>query len=92
MYRLLIVLGSILLASLTSCALPARAPGATADASRVIYIVRRDFHTGIAIAAEQWPQRSWPLLTAFPTARYLEFGRGDAACCQAADLPEPSRN
>jgi hypothetical protein len=81
MYPLLVVLGSLLLASLTGCALPAAAP--LTDAPHVIYVVRRELHTGVAIAAEAWPDRDWSLLAEFADARYLEFGRGDAAYYQA---------
>lgn len=53
------------------------------DALHSIYVVRRELHTGIAIAAADWPEQSWSLLADFPGARYLEFGWGDAAYYQA---------
>ena len=59
------------------------APLRTAERSQVVYVVRRGWHTGVAIAAADWPRRDWPLLSSFADARYLEFGWGDAAFYQA---------
>src|SRR4030095_8714249 len=56
---------------------------ADSERSQVVYVVRRGWHTGIALAAADWPQRDWPLLASFADARYLEFGWGDAAFYQA---------
>jgi uncharacterized protein (TIGR02117 family) len=56
---------------------------ADSERSEVIYVVRRGWHTGIALSAADWPQRQSPLLAAFADARYLEFGWGDAAFYQA---------
>jgi uncharacterized protein (TIGR02117 family) len=50
-----------------------------------IFVVRRGFHTGIALRAEDWPDRGGKLLQDFPGARYLEFGWGDAAYYQAQE-------
>ena len=48
-----------------------------------IYIVRRAWHTGIAIAAADWPNREWSVLADFPNSDYLEFGWGEARFYQA---------
>jgi uncharacterized protein (TIGR02117 family) len=56
---------------------------ADSERSQVVYVVRRGWHSGIALATAQWPQRDWPLLTTFHDARYLEFGWGDADFYQA---------
>ncbi len=58
-----------------------------AERSRVVYVVRRAHHSGIAVATADWPNRDWAVLASFPQARYLEFGWGDAAYYQA---PDPS--
>ncbi len=58
-----------------------------AQRSRVVYVVRRAGHSGIAVATADWPNRDWQVLANFPQARYLEFGWGDAAYYQA---PDPS--
>lgn len=50
---------------------------------RSIYIMRRGWHTGIAIATSDWPNRNWSLLSDFPEADYLEFGWGDERYYQA---------
>ena len=50
---------------------------------RSIYIVKRGGHTGVAIAAADWPNRSWTLLADFPNSDYLEFGWGDERFYQA---------
>lgn len=52
---------------------------------RSIYVIRRNMHTGIALRADEWPDRNWALLADFPDARYLEFGWGDAAYYQARE-------
>jgi hypothetical protein len=56
---------------------------ADSERSQVVYVVRRGWHSGVAVAAADWPQRDWPLLSTFADARYLEFGWGDAAFYQA---------
>jgi len=48
-----------------------------------IHIVRRGWHTGVAVAVADWPNRQWPLLMEFPDADYLEFGWGDERFYQA---------
>jgi uncharacterized protein (TIGR02117 family) len=50
---------------------------------RSIYIVERGWHTGIAIAAADWPNRDWSLLAQFSDSDYLEFGWGDERFYQA---------
>lgn len=56
---------------------------ADSERSQVVYVVRRGWHSGVVVAAADWPQRGWPLLSSFADARYLEFGWGDAAFYQA---------
>lgn len=56
---------------------------ADSDRDQVVYVVRRGWHSGVVIAAADWPQQDQPLLSFFPDARYLEFGWGDAAFYQA---------
>jgi uncharacterized protein (TIGR02117 family) len=72
------------------CALPGCATGGDCldDATppelvRTIYIVKRGGHTGVAIAAADWPNRNWSLLADFPNSDYLEFGWGDERFYQA---------
>lgn len=56
---------------------------ADSERSQVVYVVRRGWHSGVALATADWPQRDWPLLTTFHDAPYLEFGWGDADFYQA---------
>ena len=56
---------------------------ADSERSQVVYVVRRGWHSGVALAPADWPLRDWPLLTTFHDARYLEFGWGDADFYQA---------
>lgn len=57
--------------------------GAQAESLRTIYVVRRGWHTGIAIARQDWPNPQWALLEEFPDSPYLEFGWGDERFYQA---------
>jgi uncharacterized protein (TIGR02117 family) len=74
-------------AILCGCSSSTERASSDAERSRVVYVVRRAHHSGIAIATADWPNRDWSVLTSFPQARYLEFGWGDAAYYQA---PDPS--
>jgi uncharacterized protein (TIGR02117 family) len=72
------------------CALPGCATDGTClddstppELVRSIYIVERGWHTGIAIASADWPDRNWSLLADFPHSEYLEFGWGDELFYQA---------
>lgn len=56
------------------------------ESLRSIFVVRRGWHTGIALPTRDWPNRDWTLLDEFPEADYLEFGWGDRRFYQA----EPS--
>jgi hypothetical protein len=47
------------------------------ESLRSIFVVRRGWHTGVAVATSDWPNRNWSLLGEFPEADYLEFGWGD---------------
>jgi uncharacterized protein (TIGR02117 family) len=53
------------------------------ERSQVVYVVRRGWHTGIAVGTADWPQSDWPVLSSFANARYIEFGWGDATFYQA---------
>lgn len=73
------------------CVLPGCATGgACLDATtpqesiRSVYIVNRAWHTGVAIAAADWPNRGWSVLADFPDSNYLEFGWGEERFYQAA--------
>jgi len=72
-------------AVLCGCSSSAERLPADTERSRVVYVVRRGHHTGLALAVADWPDREWPVLAKFPQARYLEFGWGDAAYYQAPD-------
>lgn len=81
------LLAVFLLLGLCACSSASRCYS-DADAASVthsIYVVRRGFHTGIALRADDWPDRTGKLLQDFPYARYLEFGWGDAAYYQAQE-------
>jgi len=58
-------------------------PATPEETLRSIYVVRRAWHTGIALAAADWPDRNWSVLRDFPDSTYLEFGWGDARYYQA---------
>ena len=72
---------------LCGCSSSTERASSDAERSRVVYVVRRGHHTGVAMAVADLPNRDWPVLKSFPQARYLEFGWGDAAYYQA---PDPS--
>jgi uncharacterized protein (TIGR02117 family) len=74
-------------AILCGCSSSDERTSSAAERSRVVYVVRRAHHSGIAVATADWPNRNWSVLASFPQARYLEFGWGDAAYYQA---PDPS--
>jgi hypothetical protein len=63
--------------SAASPRLAERQPASSADASAVIYVVKRAWHVdiGFATADLQWPLAA--LRADFPAARYLLFGFGD---------------
>lgn len=58
-------------------------PATSAQSLHSIYVVKRAWHTGVAVAAADWPNRQWPVLADFPDSTYLEFGWGDARFYQA---------
>jgi uncharacterized protein (TIGR02117 family) len=60
-------------------------PNVSPESLRSVYVVKRAWHTGVAVATADWPDRDWPVLADFPEARYLEFGWGDARFYQAQD-------
>jgi len=73
------------------CALPGCATGGSCldettarESIRSIYIVKRAWHTGVAVAAADWPNRSWSVLADFSESDYLEFGWGEERFYQAA--------
>jgi len=78
---------AILLACAVLCGCSSSAERVPSDTerSRVVYVVRRGHHTGLALAVADWPNRNWQVLASFPQARYLEFGWGDADYYQTPD-------
>jgi uncharacterized protein (TIGR02117 family) len=58
-------------------------PGTPPESLHSVYVIKRAWHTGIAVAAADWPNRDWSVLRDFPDADYLEFGWGDARFYQA---------
>lgn len=74
-------------ALLSGCSSSHERTSGDGERSRIVYVVRRAQHSGIAVATADWPDRDWPVLASFPQARYLEFGWGDAAYYQT---PDPS--
>ena len=86
--QLLLLFAAMLLAAMFSgCAsndacYEATAPG---ESLRSVYVVKRAWHTGVAVAAADWPDRDWSVLADFPDSRYLEFGWGDARFYQAEE-------
>lgn len=75
---------SIILCAALACTLSACAStqtcyqnGTPTSELRTIYIVHRGWHTGVAIAAADWPNQRWSLLREFPSVEHLEFGWGD---------------
>jgi uncharacterized protein (TIGR02117 family) len=81
--RLLLVM--LLVSFVAGCASngPCYSDAAGADGLHSIYVVRRGWHTGIAISTSHWPDSEWALLDDFPGADYLEFGWGDERFYQA---------
>jgi uncharacterized protein (TIGR02117 family) len=79
----------ILIACVTLAACSGARTAADSERSHVVYVVRRGWHSGVALAAADWPQRDSPLLSIFAEAQYLEFGWGDADFYQA-DKPTAS--
>ena len=60
-------------------------PTTSPESLRSVYVIKRAWHTGIAIAATDWPNQDWSVLRDFPDSRYLEFGWGDARFYQAEE-------
>jgi hypothetical protein len=84
--QLMSVISAIfLLVSMPGCATnqSCHETDARAEEMRSVYVVRRAQHTGIAIAAADWPNRNWSLLADFAGSDYLEFGWGEARYYQA---------
>jgi uncharacterized protein (TIGR02117 family) len=72
--------GVVLLSALAAsgCA-SVRSPvfDAPPESLRSIYVVRRGWHTGVALPTADWPNQDWSVLAQFAEADYLEFGWGD---------------
>ena len=69
-----------LLVALSACRLaPSRrqSAGADADATDVVYVVRRSWHIDVGFPAEELQPPLAALRGGFPSAAYLEFGFGD---------------
>jgi uncharacterized protein (TIGR02117 family) len=86
--RRLLLCATVLLASVLagcasrdSCYEPTTSP----ESLRSVYVIKRAWHTGIAVAAKDWPNRDWSVLRDFPDSDYLEFGWGDARFYQAEE-------
>jgi uncharacterized protein (TIGR02117 family) len=60
------------------CHLPRQATAPSADSTSAIYLVRHGWHAGVAVRRTDLPDDRWPVLDAFPDARYLEVGWGEA--------------
>jgi hypothetical protein len=79
--QLMSVIATVLLAgALSGCASneSCHQPATPGESLRSVYVVKRAWHTGVAVAAADWPDRHWSVLVDFPHSRYLEFGWGDA--------------
>lgn len=86
--RLLSLCATVLLASaLAGCASSDSCyePTTPRESLRSVYVIKRAWHTGIAVAAADWPNRDWSVLRDFPDSDYLEFGWGDARFYQAEE-------
>ncbi len=59
------------------CHLPRRAVRATPDSTSAVYLVRHGWHAGVAVRRADVPGARWPVLNAFPDAKYLEVGWGE---------------
>lgn len=73
----LLLVGWILLLAV-HCHLPRRAVAPTADSTSAVYLVRHGWHAGVAVRRSDVPEGRWPILEAFPQAKYLEVGWGEA--------------
>lgn len=62
----------------TRCHLPRQATTPSADSTSAIYVVQHGWHAGVAVRRAHVPTETWPGLDAFPDARYLEVGWGEA--------------
>jgi hypothetical protein len=85
---LLSLCATVLLASmLASCASNEACyePTTPRESLRSVYVIKRAWHTGVAVAAADWPNRDWSVLRDFPDSDYLEFGWGDARFYQAEE-------
>lgn len=62
------------------CHLPRQtvSPGEEPDSTSAIYVVQHGWHAGIGIRRTHVPDSRWPVLEAYPDARYLEVGWGEA--------------
>jgi uncharacterized protein (TIGR02117 family) len=83
--RLHLLLSILSVCFIAGCATNSECYSENGGAERLhsIYVVRRGWHTGIAIATSDWPNPEWGLLDDFPGADYLEFGWGDERFYQA---------
>lgn len=77
LFALLAVWGLLLAAR---CHLPRQTtrPQADQDRTSALYVVQHGWHAGIAVRRSDLPDGAWPVLDAFPDARYLEVGWGEA--------------
>jgi uncharacterized protein (TIGR02117 family) len=59
------------------CHLPRQTTTPSPDSTSAIYVVRHGWHAGIALRRADLSADAWPVLDAFPEARYLEVGWGE---------------
>lgn len=87
-HLLLVLLAGWGLLLATRCRLPRQtvAPSTGLDSTSAVYLVRHGWHAGIALRYADVAGDGWPILDAFPDARYLELGWGEADY-----YPGPSR-
>ena len=62
----------------TRCHLPRQTTAPSPDSTGAVYVVRHGWHAGIAVRRADLSADAWPVLDAFPEARYLEVGWGEA--------------
>lgn len=78
---------ALLASVLAGCASndPCYTPATSSESLRSVFVVKRAWHTGVAVAAADWPNRDWSVLRDFPDSNFLEFGWGDARFYEAEE-------
>jgi hypothetical protein len=75
---LLVLVGAWGLLVVVQCHLPRQSVRPTPDSTSAVHVVRHGWHAGIVVRRADVPDTAWPLLGAFPDARSLEVGWGEA--------------